>query len=257
MRTIKCKFCDKRFNDVDHYVVHLEQKHADMIPQDMVPHQYFYFLKTGKKHGNCVMCKQPTTWNPKTNKYARFCDNPKCKDEYIKMFQNRMIGKYGKVNLLNDPEQQKKMLANRRISGVYQWSDHVHETPYTGSYEKSFFEFLDHVMDFDPEDVIAPSPHTYVYTYEGKEHFYIPDAFICSLSLELEIKDGGDNTNMHPKIQAVDQVKEKLKDDVMRSNGSNFDYLKIINKNNQRFFEYLIAAKNRVADGSNKPIIMI
>ena len=72
MRTIKCKFCDKRFNDVDHYVAHLEQKHTDMIPSDMVPHQYFYFLKTGKKHGICVMCKHPTAWNPKTKKYARF-----------------------------------------------------------------------------------------------------------------------------------------------------------------------------------------
>lgn len=257
MRAMKCQYCDSRFDDPDHYIAHLEKKHADMIPADMTPAQFFYFLKTGKDHGNCVMCKKPTTWNPKTQKYARFCNNPKCKEEYVKMFRSRMIGKYGKTTLLTDPEHQKKMLANRKISGIYQWSDHVHTIPYTGSYEKSFFEFLDLIMDFDPEDIIAPSPHTYVYVYEGTEHFYIPDAFICSLSLELEIKDGGDNANMHPKIQAVDKVKERLKDEVMASNGSNFNYLKIINKDNKRFFRYLELAKDNFAQGITKPIIMI
>lgn len=253
----KCKFCDKRFDDVDHYVAHLEKAHSDIIPEDMTAYQFFYYLKTGKTHGNCVMCKKKTEWNPKTNKYARFCNNPKCKEAYIDMFKNRMIGKYGKVTLLNDPEQQRLMLAHRKISGEYKWSDHIHKIPYTGSYELSFFEFLDTILDLDPEDIIAPSPHTYTYQYEGKNHFYIPDAFICSLSLEVEIKDGGDNTNMHPKIQAVDKVKEQLKDQVMMSNSAQFNYLKIVNKNNARFFEYLMKAKENFANGIQKPIFMI
>lgn len=253
----KCKFCDKRFDDVDHYVAHLEKAHSDIIPGDMTAYQFFYYLKTGKTHGNCVMCKKKTEWNPKTNKYARFCNNPKCKEAYIDMFKNRMIGKYGKVTLLNDPEQQRLMLAHRKISGEYEWSDHIHKIPYTGSYELSFFEFLDTILDLDPEDIIAPSPHTYTYQYEGKNHFYIPDAFICSLSLEIEIKDGGDNANMHPKIQAVDKVKEQLKDQVMMSNSAQFNYLKIVNKNNARFFEYLMRAKENFANGIQKPIFMI
>lgn len=253
----KCKFCDKRFNDVDHYVAHLEKAHSDIIPEDMTAYQFFYYLKTGKTHGNCVICKKKTEWNPKTNKYARFCNNPKCKEAYIDMFKNRMIGKYGKVSLLNDPEQQRLMLAHRKISGEYEWSDHIHKIPYTGSYELSFFEFLDTILDLDPEDIIAPSPHTYTYQYEGKNHFYIPDAFICSLSLEIEIKDGGDNANMHPKIQAVDKVKEQLKDQVMMSNSAQFNYLKIVNKNNARFFEYLMRAKENFANGIQKPIFMI
>jgi len=49
------------------------------------------------------------------------------------MFKKRMIGKYGKPYLTNDPEQQKKMLANRKISGVYQWSDGSGALPYTGT----------------------------------------------------------------------------------------------------------------------------
>lgn len=257
MKTIKCNFCDARFQDANQIIEHLEQKHPDMIPKDMSAGQYWYFLKTGKENGSCVICHKPTEWNPKTNKYKRFCNNPKCKEAYIKTFQNRMIGKYGKVTLLNDPEQQKKMLSHRKISNEYVWSDRVHKTLYTGTYELSFLEFLDKIMDFDPDDVIAPSPHTYTYIYEGAPHFYIPDFFIPSLNLEIEIKDGGDNMNQHPKIQAVDKVKEKLKDEVMASNSKNFNYLKIVNKDNKIFFKYLEKAKENFITGQDKPIVML
>ena len=259
MKVMKCKFCDKRFTEINQYVSHLEKYHSDMMPDNMSAYQYFYFLKTGKDHGQCVICKKETSWNDKTNKYHRFCSNPACKQKYVSTFRNRMIGKYGKVTLLNDPEQQKKMLANRSISGTYKWSDHVHSVGYTGTYELSFLEFMDNVMDFDPEDIISPSPHTYYYIYENKKHFYIPDFFIPSLNLEVEIKDGDENTvgaNMHPKILAVDRVKEALKDDVMKSNNKNFNYIKIVNKENEKIFKYLELAKKNFADGTEKPIFM-
>ena len=255
-KVIKCIYCDKIFDDPNHYAAHLEKAHNDMIPKNMTAYQYYYFLKTKKDHGNCVICKKETTWNNKTNKYNRFCGNPKCKEKYVQMFRNRMIGKYGKINLLNDPEQQKKMLANRKISGVYYWSDNHQPMTYTGSYERSFLEFLDLIMDYDYNDVIVPSPHTYYYIYEGEKHFYIPDAFIPSLNLEIEIKDGGDNVNQHPKIQAVDKVKEKLKDDVMKSNSDNFNYLKITNKEHTKFFKYLEVAKEKFFNNDNTPIFM-
>lgn len=237
-KKIKCKFCDRIFKTQDSYAAHLEGRHSDMMPPNMDGYQFMYFLRTGKTEGKCIMCGKPTGWNEKTHKYHRFCKNPKCKDKYREQFKSRMIGKYGKVTLLNDPEQQKIMLARRKISNVYQWSDHVHEFVYTGSYEKNFLEFLDHVMWFDPEDIMAPSPHTYYYIYEGKRHFYIPDFFIPSLKVEIEIKDGSANANTHPKILAVDKVKEALKDEVLKTNGP-FNYLKIVNKENQKFFQFL------------------
>lgn len=256
MKTMKCMYCNKIFKDVDVYASHMESQHNDLIPEDMTSAQYIYYLKTNKTHGNCVICKNKTDWNTKTNKYKRFCNNPKCKENYIKMFKNRMVGKYGKVTLLNDSEHQKKMLANRSISGKYIWSDRIHEFNYTGSYELSFLEFLDLVVDMDPTDIIAPSPHTYWYEYEGKKHFYIPDFFIPSLDLEIEIKDGGNNPNNHHKIQDVDKVKEKLKDEVMMSN-KKFNYIKIVDKRNITFFKYLEEAKERYADGNNKLIFMV
>lgn len=256
-RRINCNFCDSYFYRPDDYVSHLEKKHSASIPPDMTPWQFSYYLRTGKTHGNCIICKGKTDWNESTHKYKRFCNNPKCKEKYVDTFQKRMIGKYGKVNLLNDPDQQRKMLEHRKISGKYLWSDHVHETTYTGKYELSFLEFVDRIMNFDPDDVMSPSPHTYYYEYEGKKHFYIPDFYIGSLNLEIEIKDGGDNENKHPKIQAVDKVKEKLKDNVMRSNRNTFNYLKIVNKKNAILFEYLERAKFNQIHGIEEKIVML
>ena len=257
MKTTKCKFCDERFDDRDRYAAHLESKHPDMIPKGMTGDQFYYYLKTGKDSGHCIMCKKLTAWNPKTGKYARFCTNPKCKEAYVNEFRNRMIGVYGKTTLLNDPEQQRKMLAGRKISGVYTWRDGKTKTEYTGSYEREFLQFLDEIMEFDPNDVISPSPHTFYYYYNGEKHFYIPDFFIPSLNLEIEIKDGGDNPNTHPKIQAVDKEKERLKDEVMRKNEKFFNYLKISDKKHKRFLEYLMLAKKNFFDGNDKPIFMV
>lgn len=256
-KTFKCKYCNAIFKESDKYAAHMEKKHNDMIPPDMTPAQYIYFLKTGKKNGNCVICKNPTKWNEKTNKYRRFCENPEYKKQYADEFKNRMKNKYGKTTLLNDPEHQRAMLANRHISGVYTWSDYKHKFRYTGSYEKAFLEFLDRLVDFDPEDIISPSPHNYTYTYDGRDHYYFPDVYIPSLNLEIEIKDGGDNPNMHHKIQEVDKVKEHLKDEVLSSKSVPVNYLKITNKNHMKFFEYLEEAKKRFQENNYKKIVMI
>lgn len=254
---LKCNFCEFRTNDILKLTAHMEKLHRDIIPKGMSASQFYYQIKTGKTAGKCVQCGKPTGWNEKTHKYFRYCSDPKCKEKYREIFKKRMIGAYGKITLLDEPAQQKLMLAHRSISGEYVWSDDVHKFTYTGSYELEFLKFLDIMMDFDPEDVMAPSPHVYYYEYEGKKRFYIPDVFIPSLRLEIEIKDGGDNANMHPKIQAVDKVKEKLKDSVMLTNKDCFNYLKIVNKDHKRFLLYLEEAKKQFAEGIDKPICMI
>lgn len=254
---IKCKYCTKNFNNLDDYAAHMEKSHYDMIPVGMSPRQYVYILKTGKTSGTCVICKNPTKWNDRTNKYHRFCENPKCKEAYIKIFRKRMMDKYGKITLLNDPEQQRLMLAKRKISGVYKWSDYKHSFTYTGSYERSFLEFLDKIIDFDPEDIITPSPHNYFYMYNDKRCFYFPDAYIPSLNLEIEIKDGGDNPNTHPKIQEVDKEKERLKDEILKSSSIPFNYLKIVDKKNIKFLKYLDEAKDREINNNTKKIVML
>ena len=246
----KCQLCGDNFVELEDLYGHLEDEHNDAIPKDFTVPQFYYYLKTGKSHGKCVICKMPTRWNDSTGKYHRFCDMPQCKEKYRKEFKKRMIGKYGRVHLLNDPEQQKKMLANRSISGKYKWSDGK-EITYTGSYELDFLKFLDLFMNFDSSDIMSPSPHTYYYLYEGEEKFYIPDFFIPSLNLEIEIKDGGDNPNKHHKIQEVDKVKERLKDQVMMSQNE-FNYIKIVNKNYDPFFEFLFKLKKEFNEHGEK-----
>ena len=244
----KCPDCTDKFKIIEDLYEHIEEDHENSIPSDYTVPQYYYYKKTRKVHGNCVVCKKPTEWNTATNKYHRFCKNPKCKETYREEFKKRMIGKYGKVHLLNDPNQQKKMLANRKISGTYIWSDGT-EFTYTGSYELDFLRFLDRVMGFESSDILFPSPHVYTYTYEGEEKFYMPDGFIISLGTEIEIKES-DNT--HPKIQAVDKVKEKLKDEVMMSQKS-FNYIKLVDKNNIDFLKFLDRLKDEFEKNPKKP----
>ena len=145
-KRIRCKLCDFICFSMDDYVSHLEDKHPESIPEGMDGWQFAYYLKTRRTNGNCVVCKKPTDWNSVTHKYNRFCNNPACKNKYREIFKSRMIGKYGKTSLLNDPEQQKKMLANRKISGTYKMKDGQEKT-YTGSYELEALKFMDKIMN--------------------------------------------------------------------------------------------------------------
>ena len=259
--SIKCPICNGKFNELEDVYSHIDEEHNESIPKNYIPQQYYYALKTGREHGDCIICKNSTRWNPITGKYNRFCDVPerKCKIKYRDIFKQRMIGKYGKIHLLNSPDQQKKMLANRSISGEYIWTDNT-KMIYTGTYELDFLKLLDILMEWDSNDIMSPSPHQYYYEYEGQTKFYFPDVFIPSLNLEIEIKSGEGNRNAHPKIKAVDDVKEKLKDEILMSQ-KEFSYIKILNKNYEPFFEFLMKSKQNFIESKDgevsKPIFIV
>lgn len=252
---IKCFSCGEAYTEPDALYAHYEDEHPDEIPKDFTAAQYHYLRKTGKDHGSCVVCKKDTLWNPKTNKYSRFCPNPACKATYAAEAKRRMVGKYGRTHLLNDPEKQREMLANRAISGEYVWTD-KRKVPYTGSYEKDFLQFLDLFMDYPSVDIMSPSPHTYYYIYEGEEKFYIPDVYIPSLDLEIEVKDGGTNPNNHHKIQQVDKEKERRKDEVMASLKTR-SYIKIIDKKYETFFAFLEKRKENFQNNREEAIVLL
>lgn len=214
---------------------HYETIHKNMLPSDMDGFRFFYYTLTGKKNGNCVICKSSTEFNQIGMKYSRFCNNPACKQKYREMFKSRMIGKYGKVHLLNDIEKQKEMLARRKISGVYDWSDGKGKIQYTGSYELDFLKALDLQLHWPSGDIIGPSPHAYYYEYQGKKHFYIPDFFIPSKNLEVEIKDNGNAKQINQDSRDKDRIKEEL----MKSNNQLFSFIKIIGKDYTEFFELI------------------
>ena len=252
----KCPICKMEYKTFGGWSEHMHRHHPDEIPKGFTDLQYFYYTITGKKSGACVQCHKPTDWNEATGKYNRYCNNPKCKEQYCKVAKKRMIDKYGKIHLLNDPEMQRKMLSNRKISGTYTFSDGSGKVPYVASYEKDFLMTMDTVLGFKATDIMSPSPHNYVYMYEGKPHFYIPDFYIPSLNLEIEIKDdqNGPNANKHPKIAAVDRVKEALKDDIMAKNKS-VNYFKVMDKSYTDFFKYVLELKECIDDDLKNTIV--
>lgn len=237
----KCPHCGKKYESLKTWGNHVSGVHPGLIPEGWSYSRYFYFILTGKKTGHCVECKNPTDWNEGSQKYERFCKDPKCKEAYKKRFQARMISRHGKVHLLDDPMQQRKMLAAKKISGTYTFKNGM-KVPYTGTYELDFVRMLDTFLAFDPNDLMMPSPHTYSYEYHNPDdkehegtHFYIPDAYIPSLNLEVEIKQ---NTNKHPKILRIDKVKEAQKD-AMMATIPGVNYIKIVDKDYSGFFEFI------------------
>lgn len=245
----KCHICNKKFKTLNGWGNHIQTTHPETIPKGYSISRYFYFTKTGKNHGICRTCNGDTDWNEESMKYNQYCSNPECKKAYVKIAKQRMIGKYGKVHLLNDPNVQRKMLENRKISGKYKFQD-GQAFEYVGSYEKEFLKMMDTMLEWPSNDLMAPSPHTYFYEYKNNnddkknwgKKFYIPDFYIPSLNLEIEIKQ---STSTNKEFIAVMRVKEKLKDEVMTSN-PNLNYIKINDNNFTNFFEFLLKAKENV-----------
>lgn len=236
----KCPECGMRYKSLGAWGEHLERIHPGSLPEGYSYARYFYFCTTGKTAGSCVQCHRPTEWNEATGKYSRYCSDPKCKQEYVKTAKKRMVDKYGKAHLLNDPNKQREMLDSRSQSYKFRDGGTVR---YLSSYEKDFLMTAEYTLGLKSKDIIGPSPNTYVYIYEGKEHFYIPDFYIPDLNLEIEIKES-DNT--HPHMQ-VDRAKEKLKDEMMIKNPA-VNYFKIIDKKYTDFYKFILDCKLAIDD---------
>lgn len=215
MRSVKyykCPCCAMKYKSLTPWGTHVRTHHRDWVIPSFSDSRLFYFAQTGRTTGSCIVCKKSTDWNEETGKYNRFCNDPECKKKYREVFKKRMIDKYGRVHLLNDPEQQRKMLQNRKISGYVEFSDG--KRSYVGSYEKDFLEYCRDKLGLKAKDIESPSPHTYTYKFEGEDHFYIPDFYIPNLSLEVEIKT---HKTTHPKFVAVDFKKEAAKTEMMQT----------------------------------------
>lgn len=214
---------------------HYDTVHRTLIPPDMDGYRYFYYLITKKDRGSCVECHGETDFNRVSMKYSRFCNNPICKQKYKEERDRRMMEKYGRIYLLDDPEMQKKMQMQRKIAGIYTWSDGKTQFSYLSSYELHFLKYLDIELHWPASDLMSPSPHTYSYEYKGKKHFYMPDFFIPSLNLEIEIKDDGSAKN----INQESREKDVIKNDLMKSISNIVNYIKIVNKDYRKFEELI------------------
>lgn len=237
----RCPICGKTKTNKEELLKHVENSHKDEIPNDLSTAQYVYSLNhDGRTYGICRICGKPTPWNEKAGKPKQICGSPSCKERVSREFEENLKNKSNKTryDLMNDPDHQEKMLANRKISGTYRWSDGKHSFTYTGSYEKFTLEWLDKVMDIDPDSLQTPGPKIQ-YMFEGKPHYWITDMYLRDFNLVIEIKDGngtGDK-NTHPGFSHNRDL-EKAKDEYMRSQNQ-YNYIKLTNKNMMQLIKIL------------------
>lgn len=254
IKKYKCPYCEKRLDKVK-LISHVEKKHEDMIPQNYTPTRVVFNLINKKENGKCIVCGKESLWNEDKCRYNRLCENPSCKSRYKSMVEKRILDTHGKTSrdMLLDPEHQEKMLANRRISGTYKFSDGGVRT-YTGSYEKKTLEFFDNVFNCRSEDIITPGP-VIEYMYKGEKHQWITDIFYIPYNLVIECKDGGSNPNNRPMEEYREKQIAKEKAIV---NGKKYNYLRLTNNNFEQLFLILAELKMQlIEDNVNERIVRI
>ena len=220
----KCPFC-KLHDTKEKLIYHIDKKHEDMIPEGFTAARIlFHYIhkKPISEKGRCVICHNDTNWNEKTYKYNRLCDRRECKEKLRENYKKNMLRVFGTYNILNDMNQQEKMLKNRSISGIYKFRNGKIKD-YVGSYEKKFLEFCDLMLGFDPDDIIMPGP-TIEYEYKGQKHVWITDALIVPYNLVLDIKDGGSN----PNNREMNSYREKqIEKEKVITNKGEYNYLRL------------------------------
>lgn len=249
----KCPYCNDRFIR-DKLSDHIEKVHQDMINDEFTANRIAFNTINKKITGRCVQDGKETKWNENNCRYDRFC-SIKCKDEYTKIAKERMVKKYGKETLLNDPEHQNKMLQGRSISGTY-ISSKGEKFSYVGSYEKKLLEFEDIVIGLTAMDIVMPGP-TIKYEFNGEEHFWITDQYIAPFNLVIDVKDGGDNPNKRnmPEYRAKQDAKEKA-----IANLGTYNYIRLTDNKFNQLLSVMMSIKYSMVDSFDKdykPIIRI
>ena len=192
-------------------------------------------LPLSNQKGKSVLTGKNTDWNEQAGRYQRFANDGE-RSQYRQIFLERMRKVHGRDHLLDDPEQQRKMLANRSISGVYEFKDGSSKT-YTGKEELALLQFLNEALNWPGQDVLCPAPQNFPYVdKDGKAHVYIPDAYIESLNLIVEIKG-----EFHNGWRARDYHIEHMKDAVLHTSG--YAYVKVESQNYMELMDAITAAK--------------
>ena len=214
-RKYSCPYCDEKMIRGD-LVEHIQDEHEMMIPQGYSAARVVYDHINGKNYGTCFICGDKVyEWDDKLWRYKNLCNKKSCRDAVHKKALN---------NNLNNPEKQKLMLQNRKISGEYIFSD-GQKRSYTGSYEKKTLQFMDKAMNISADDIVTPGP-TFDYWYKGEKHTWITDIFYIPAMLVIDVKDGGDNPNNRPMESYREKQIEKEK--AIQRDGK-YNYLRLTN----------------------------
>lgn len=199
-RKYGCPYCDEKMPRSE-LVSHVQDEHEMMIPAGYTAARAVYDHINGKNYGTCMCCGcKVYTWDDRIWRYKNLCDKPEC----LEQVRNKAAN-----NHLDDPEKQKQMLANRKISGQYRFRDGGQRS-YVGSYERKTLQFMDRGFNIPSQDIMTPGPEIQ-YEFEGEMHTWITDILYIPAMLAIDVKDGGSNPNNRPmeNYRAKQLAKEK------------------------------------------------
>lgn len=251
----KCCYCEERLTRPQ-LPSHIQKKHEDMIPEGHTALRVAFNIVNKKTEGHCIICEQVTAWNEQKGRYERLCGREACKKAYAAMAHKRVKDVLGTDCVLRDPrykeEMLKKMLANRKISGTYKFSDGG-TLGYTGTYERKVLEFMDKIMHIESTDILSPGP-SIQYRYNGEDHMYISDFLYVPYNLIIEVKDGGSNPNNRPMEEY--RQKQIAKEDAVRSDGT-YNYLRLTNNEFSQLMEVMAVLKYTLAEDPEQRIVKV
>ena len=240
----KCPYCELR-DERKKLIIHIDKRHEEMLPEGYDGARIMYDkINHTDGHGTCRVCKKPTPWNYKAQRYDTLCSNPKCKEAMREEYKKNMLRVRGTYNILNDPQQQEKMLANRSISGKYKFRDGGIVT-YTGSYEEKFLEFIDNVMEISSKDILMPGP-TIEYWYKGEKHFYITDCLYIPFNAIIEIKDGGNNPNNKSTPGMIASREKTIQKEKIITDRGEYNYIRLTNNEFTQLIEFFMEIKEKM-----------
>lgn len=247
-KNYKCPYCEKRLIRKD-LITHINKSHKDLIPENYTAARLVYNIANKTEYGRCRVCGKETQWSEKNGRYNVLCGSSKCKEYMREEYKKNMLRVKGTYNILNDPEQQKIMLANRSISGKYKFQDGG-EHIFTGSYEKKCLEFMDIVMQISSDDIMSPGP-TLEYEYNGQKHFYIADFYYIPYNLIIEVKDGGDNINTKDSASMRASREKTIEKERIITDKGEYNYIRLTNNNFAQLIEVFMDIKEKLLRGDD------
>ena len=249
MTKYTCPYCKKRFVRED-LVRHLGY-HRNSLPEGFTPLRMAYHIanrKDVKYRRACRICHLATDWDEKKGRYNFLCNKKSCHDAWVNQMNKNMGDKAGAFRPTSSPEGLEKMLAGRKISGKYKWSDGT-EKVYTGSYEKKALEFFDKVLECKSEELQCPGP-TMKYELDGQEHWYISDMYYAPYNLIIEVKDGGNRPNTNPNF-ALSRKKMLAKEEYIIKH-TDYNYLRLTDNDFSQVLEIFAQLKLRLVEPGEK-----
>lgn len=228
VRNLSCPYCKKRTTR-DKMVNHIDYNHSDQLPEGFTALRMTFHVANNKPieyRRPCRVCGNPTEWDENKGRYNLLCSNPVCKEKYVAKMKASMGDKYGAYRPTATAEGLEKMLAARKISGKYKWSDGTIFN-YTGSYELETLKFMDGGLNIKSEDLMVPGP-VLEYEYNGEKHLYITDMYYRPYNLIIEVKDGGRSVNKN-KEYAETRAKQMAKEKHVIQN-TDYNYIRLTDK---------------------------